>query len=78
LAEVVAVRLPADLLSGTEAGIGGSVEGHVFPHVPSVVPPALDSQWRLVLAEHRLTAVARLSPGCAWRGGGLQAPPCTR
>jgi hypothetical protein len=33
LAEVIAVRLPADLLSGTEAGIGGSVEGHVFPHV---------------------------------------------
>lgn len=33
LAEVVAVRLPADLLSGAEAGVGGSVEGHVFPHV---------------------------------------------
>jgi hypothetical protein len=49
LAEVIAVRLPADLLSGTEAGIGGSVEGHVFPHAPSVVPPARDGQRRLVL-----------------------------
>ena len=39
LAEVVAVRFPADLFPGAEARIGGGIERHMLPHLPSVVPP---------------------------------------
>ena len=74
LAEVVAVRLPADLLSGSEAGIGGNVEGHVFPHVPSVVPPALDGQWRRVLVARG----ANVEPSPAALGADARLPSAQR
>jgi hypothetical protein len=50
--------MPADLFSGTEARIGGCVQRHVFPHVPSVVPPARDGP---------------VGDSCSWLAGGQSA-----